>query len=160
KASVYQISQANTPVVITLAESSATCARRSDGSRRPHCEATSACLPRTTPVAYLFLVRRNARAMEHTQQLAPRRWPVMFCCAIITPLCRRVAVGGAVASRYIWPHPGGYTLVNIVFAFVAAEILLTWGLVVCDWICGERPRWLALFGPVLSIWSVWHIFFA
>jgi hypothetical protein len=83
----------------------------------------------------------------------------MFCCAIVAPYAV-MAAGGAVASRYMWPHPGGYTPVNIILTFVAAEILLTWALVVWGWIRGERPRWLAVFGPVLSIWSVRHIFFA
>jgi len=33
-------------------------------TQRPHCEATSACLPATPPVAYLFLVRRPLNVIE------------------------------------------------------------------------------------------------
>jgi hypothetical protein len=97
--------------------------------------------------------------MEDAQPSIERRWPILFCCAIIAPFAI-MAIGGAVASRYMWPHPGGYTPLNIIVAFVLAELVITWILVIFGWRRGERPRWLALFGPILSVWSVWHIFFA
>jgi hypothetical protein len=97
--------------------------------------------------------------MEELKRSAIKRSPVLFCLAVTMPILV-MALGMAVSSRYIWPHPGGYTPVNVILAFMLAEIVLTWGLVVWGWIRGDRPRWLALFGPVLSIWWVWHIFFA
>lgn len=84
--------------------------------------------------------------MGETDRSVARRWPVMFCCAIAAPYSI-MTLGGAVASRYMWPDPGGYTPLKIILAFVAAEILVTWCLVVWGWVRGERPRWLALFGP-------------
>jgi hypothetical protein len=71
-----------------------------------------------------------------------------------------MALGGLVASRYMWPHPGGYTPLNIIVGFVAAEIIITWIFVICGWRRDERPRLLAAIGPFVSIWSVWHVFFA
>ena len=35
-----------------------------------------------------------------------------------------MTLGGLVASRYMWPHPGGYTPLNIIVGFVAVEILI------------------------------------
>jgi len=86
------------------------------------------------------------------------KWPVLFCLAMTMPILV-MALGMGVSLRYMWPHPGGYTLLNIILGFVLAEIILTWGLVVWGWIRGERPRWLAFVGPVVSIAWVWRIFF-
>jgi len=97
--------------------------------------------------------------MEETPQLGTKRWPVMFCCAIVAPY-PIMAVGGSIASRYMPLDRGSYTPLNIILAFVVVELVTTWSLVVWGWIRGERPRWLAFFAPVLSIWFVWHIFFA
>ena len=96
--------------------------------------------------------------MEQIERSIPKRWPVLFCIAIATPIIV-MTIGMVVSSRYMWPHLGGYTPLNIIFAFVLAEILLTWGLVVWGWIRGERPRWLGFVGPFLSIAWVWRIFF-
>ena len=82
--------------------------------------------------------------MEDTQSSIKKRWPVLFCCAIIAPYAI-MAIGGAVTSRYLWPHPGGYTPLNIILSFVLAEFVIAWILVICGWRRGERPRWLASF---------------
>jgi hypothetical protein len=76
--------------------------------------------------------------MGELERLAVRRWPVLFCFAIVAPIFVMM-LGMAISSHYMWPHHGGYTPLNIILAFVLAEIGLTWGLVVWGWIRGERP---------------------
>jgi hypothetical protein len=84
-----------------------------------------------------------------------RRWPVFFCSALVFPI-PIMMLGGYIASYFMPPSDyGSY----IALGLMTMQLVLSWGFVIWGWKRGERPRLLAVFGPMLSIWIVKNMLF-
>ena len=95
-------------------------------------------------------------AKDHVQ--LRRRLPLLFCCAILTPV---VAIGilGELIMHFLRSPPySRLTVNNVTFFSVTAEVLLSSGFVRWGWRRGERPRILAFVAVVVNILVLHHVF--
>jgi hypothetical protein len=110
--------------------------------------------------AVYFLLDESAVEVETTkvQEQKGRRLPLLFCCAILTPIVAIVVLGELVVRFLPSPPYSRSTVDNVTFYFVAAEILLSFGFVVRGWIRGERPRFLAFIAVAVNILVLHYVF--
>ena len=96
--------------------------------------------------------------MDDMRQTVAKRRPILFCCAIVSPVVLML-LAVRMSAQFGNPPGVGYTVVSIILCSAFSAVILTCGLAIWGWTRGERPRLLAFVGPFLSVWFLWRLLF-